>query len=286
VKRTDATALRAAGLRPKKSLGQNFLEDPRVLGRIVDLCQLPPGAPPVVEVGAGLGALTAALAGRGAHVVALERDRELCPLLRARFAETPLVEVVEGDALAADLRALHQRLGPLTLCGNIPYNLTSPLLAWALGARETWVRTVFMVQREVADRLVSPPGGEAYGALTVSVGAWLTAQRALLVSAGAFHPPPKVGSAVVVLQPRATVAPGVDSPAFSAVVRATFSRRRKTLRNGLKLLVPDPDRVLDEAGVDGSLRPEVLGVAEFGRLALALEKASPVPGGAMAPAHA
>ena len=198
-------------------------------------------------------------------------------MLRARFGACPHVEVVEGDALLVDLHALRARLGPLTLCGNIPYNLTSPLLAWALRARQTWTRMVFMVQREVADRLVCLPGNKTYGALTITVGAWLHVERALVVPPGAFHPPPKVGSAVVVLRPRESVAPGVDSPAFNAVVRAAFCARRKTLRNGIKGLCPDVDRVLRDADVDGTLRPEVLDIPAFGRLAVALAAGGATP---------
>ena len=180
--------------RPKRRLGQHFLTDPRILGRIADALDAGP-ADTVLEIGPGPGGLTAQLAARAGRLVAIEKDRDLVPGLVRRF---PGATIVEGDALEVDWHAL---AGPRFLvAGNIPYNITSPLIDKALEPPPP-ARIVFLVQKEVADRLTSGAGTRAYGALSVGVQAVARAERLFTVPAGAFHPRPKVDSAVVRLVP-------------------------------------------------------------------------------------
>lgn len=262
----NAHLLRDAGLKAKKSFGQNFLEDAAILGRIKDACALRPGTA-AVEIGAGLGALTAVLAETGAHIYAVERDRDLCPLLRQRFANAPNVTILEANAMTLDLAPLAARHGPLTLCGNLPYHLTSPLIFGALDQLPHWTRLVVMVQREVAHRMSADPGSRTFGLLTVLLGGRLSMGHLFDVPPHAFHPAPKVHSAVVRLTPRPTPLPGAELPAYAAVARASFSARRKTLRNTLRLLGLNTDALCAAAGVDPGARAETLSLLQFGRLA-------------------
>ena len=253
--------------RPKKRLGQHFLPDPRLLARIADTL----GATrddTVLEIGPGRGALTAALLERAGHVRAIELDRELAPLLRARWADEPRFALVEGDVLAQDLGALAG--GPYLLAGNVPYNITTPILFHAM-RRPRPLRAVYLVQREVADRIVAAPGSDDYGALSVNVQALATAEFCFGVPARAFTPPPKVESAVVRITPRAdpVVAADEEEP-FRLLVQGAFGLRRKQLRRVVRTLwtldAPAADAILARAGLDGDARPEVLGPADFARL--------------------
>ena len=254
--------------RAKRRLGQHFLTDPRLLGRIADAL----GAGPtdtVLEIGPGPGGLTAALAERAGRLVAIEKDRDLVPALRARF---PSATIVEGDALEADWAAL---AGPGALvAGNIPYNITSPLIDKALDPPRP-ARIVFLVQKEVADRVVAPAGQSAYGALSVGVQSVAAAERLFTVPAGAFHPRPKVDSAVLRLTPLATplVAPA-EQGGFRRLVVGLFGFRRKQLVRGLRELTgwtPDPVlAVLARVGIPPAARPEVVDPATFAALYRAL----------------
>jgi 16S rRNA (adenine1518-N6/adenine1519-N6)-dimethyltransferase len=273
--RRSSQLLKARGLRPKKSFGQNFLDDPHILGRIADLCQIRDGTRVVVEIGAGLGSLTAALASAGARVVAIERDRDLVPLLRARFQDVPAVEVLETNALTMDFEALHRCHGTLVVCGNLPYHLTSPLIFRALDHLHTWRRLVVMVQQEVAERMAAEAGSRTYGLISVMLAGRVHVERAMDVPAGAFHPPPKVKSSVVVMVPRTQPLAGSDLPEFRAVARAAFSGRRKTLRNSLKALLGQPERFLASAGINPQARAETLSGGDFGRLARVVHELQP-----------
>ncbi len=266
-------AFRARGLSPKKSFGQNFLVDTNVSMRIADLAASGGGGT-VVEIGAGLGALTEPLLARAARVLAIERDRDLCPILREAFADAIAqgkLEIIEADAKSADLGALlASGARPRCLAGNLPYQLTGPLLEIATSLAGAIDRAVFMVQSEVADRLVAAPASEAYGALTVFASAAFEITRALKVSRGAFHPRPGVDSAVVVLTPRHPPR-AEETAAFRAAVRAAFSQRRKTLRNAWSKL-GSSDQVASRAaaaGIDLGRRGETLSVEEFARFASA-----------------
>jgi 16S rRNA (adenine1518-N6/adenine1519-N6)-dimethyltransferase len=267
-------AFRERGLSAKKSFGQNFLVDRGLARQIAELSAYEEGGT-VVEVGAGLGALTEPLLDRAARVVAIERDRDLCPILREAFAG-PIADgklmVREADAKQIDLGA-ELRLGPppRVLAGNLPYQLTGPLLERATSLAPSIDRAVFMVQAEVAARLVAQPAAEAYGALTVFVAAAFQVSRAITVGSGVFHPRPGVDSAVVVLLPHRPPR-AEETAAFRAAVRAAFAQRRKTLRNAWRALGA-PAAVAASAGaagVDLDRRGETLSVEEFARFASAL----------------
>lgn len=272
-------ALRDAGLTPKKSFGQNFLVAVDVLEAIGAAC-VPDGEVGracVVEIGAGTGALTQVLLGRAAHLSAIERDRDLVPLLRARFAsaiEGGTLVVVEGDAQAFDLRAaLAPYPSPRVLCGNLPYQLTGKLLEAATHAHDVVDRACFLVQLEVADRLAARPSTKDYGALSVFVQAAFAVRRVRVVPPGAFHPPPEVTSAVVVLD-RHALARAEETETFRWLVRAAFGQRRKTLRNAWSRHPRGREAVAaaaEIAAVSLDARGETLEVEAFARVAAALD---------------
>jgi 16S rRNA (adenine1518-N6/adenine1519-N6)-dimethyltransferase len=248
--------LRRHGLRPKKEWGQNFLGDARVLADLARLARAAPGDV-IVELGAGLGHLTQALAATGARVVAVERDRELAPVLRE---ELPGVEVVEADAATYDLGGFGRRV---IVCGNLPYHLSSPILFHLLDQRAAVKRAVLLLQREVAERIAAPPGGRDYGLLSVLVQHVADAEIALDVPRHLFTPPPDVESCALALEfldaPRFEVH---DERRFRALVKAAFGQRRKTLWNALKNF-PGGREALKRAGIDPQRRAETLSVEEF-----------------------
>ncbi|HZF56244.1 MAG TPA: 16S rRNA (adenine(1518)-N(6)/adenine(1519)-N(6))-dimethyltransferase RsmA [Polyangiaceae bacterium] len=278
--------LRARGLSPKKRFGQNFLTDPRTCEGIAaaaaglpSLSSKATGAPPspegtVLEIGAGLGALTRPLCERAAHVIAIERDRDLVPILREQLAQ-PIaegrLELVEADATQVDwTAALAPWPKPHGVAGNLPYLLTGMLLEQATHAASAIDRAVFMVQLEVAERLAARPGSESYGALSVFVQAAFDVRRIFTVRAGSFYPRPEVDSAVVLLVPHRPRR-AEETKAFSAAVRAAFGARRKTLRNAWKGLYGWSREELtaraEEAGISLDARGETLSVEEFARMA-------------------
>ncbi len=266
------------GLRPKKSWGQNFLSDRRAAERIVQAAQLDP-SDVVVEIGAGLGALTRGLAAAvpAGRVVAVERDPDLVGVLRAELGDHPGVEVTLADALTFDLAGAAARAGrPLVVVGNLPYQITTPLLFHVLEAAASGAaiaRAVFMVQREVAERITAPPGGKIYGRLSVMVQQLAEVSLLFHVGAGSFLPPPTVASTVFRLVPRAQPRAPMQSPAvFAEVVRAAFGGRRKMLRRALEpsFGAPRLQAALRAAGVDGTRRGEELSIEDLAALANAL----------------
>ena len=265
--------LRARGLRPKKSFGQNFLVDRRIAAAIAEAATTPAGGV-VLELGAGLGALTRPLLDRAARVVAVERDRDLVPILSAELEaerNAGRLEILEADAAQLDwLAALAAGPAPRVVAGNLPYQITGRLLERATQLAREIDRAVFMVQSEVADRLVAPAGGDAYGALSVFAQAAFSIRKLLTARAGAFHPRPDVDSAVVVLEPHATPR-AVETDRFRQAVRAAFEMRRKTLRNAWKGLYgwsrDDLERAAAQAGISLDARGETLSVEQFARLA-------------------
>lgn len=256
---------------PRKRFGQHFLRDRAVLERIADALA-PTGAETVVEIGPGRGALTDVLAPRARRLVAVEIDRDLAAHLRARYAADPHVEIVEADVLQVPLGDL---AGPdYVLAGNVPYYITTPILFHALAPPRP-ARAVYLVQREVADRLTAAPGGKQYGALGVNVQAVARVELIARVPPGAFQPPPRVESAVVRVTPRPdpVVAPE-EEVRFRRFVQAAFALRRKQLRRVVRTVagldVEGAERALAAAGVDPDARPETLSAAEFAALVRAL----------------
>jgi len=244
-------------LRPKKSLGQHFLSDPGILRKIVEGAGVTPGER-VLEIGPGPGGLTRALLAAGARVWAVEADPRMVAHLEALVL--PGLRVRQGDALTEDYEALAAEAGgPFRLVANLPYNISGPLLARLLRQRRAFTSLTVMLQREVGERLRAPPGTRQGGSLSVLAQCFCRVAPVLRVAPGSFHPPPKVESLVLRLDPRAELeAPLRDEDALWQVVRAGFGQRRKMLRNGLRALAPDPAPWLDRAGLTGRERPEEL----------------------------
>jgi 16S rRNA (adenine1518-N6/adenine1519-N6)-dimethyltransferase len=260
----DAPRGRGAFPPTRKSLGQHFLSDRRILGRIADALHLK-GGETVLEIGPGRGALTDILAERAGRLIAIEYDRALAELLRQRYAKRGNVLVAEADVLEVSLGEL--AAGPYVLVGNVPYYITTPILFHALTPPRA-DKAVYLVQREVADRLVAEPGTREYGALTVNVAAVARAEMLFRVPAGAFSPPPKVESAVVRITPLPTpLAASDEERALRTLVQNAFGMRRKQMRRVLRSLwsldADTAERRLATAGIDPEVRPETLTPAQF-----------------------
>jgi len=250
--------------RPRKRFGQHFLVDRTYIGRIIDAVQ-PQADNLMVEIGPGLGAITEPLSQRVRHLHAVEIDRDVARELTHRFT-AERVTVHQADALDFDFGALGTGL---RVVGNLPYNISSPLLFWVATASTGLIDCHFMLQKEVVDRMAAAPGSKAYGRLTVMLQALCTVEPLFDVPPGAFHPPPKVDSAVVRLVPLARERIAVREPgALDRVVRAAFSQRRKTLHNALKNVADDA--MLRAAGIDPGARAEDVGVAQYIALANAV----------------
>lgn len=260
--------LEAHGLSPSRALGQNFVADPNTVRRIARLAGVGPGDD-AIEIGAGLGSLTLALAERGARVTAVELDRHLLPVLRA-VAEPRGVEVIEGDAMALDWSALLAGRR-VRLVANLPYNIATPLVADLLDEVPQIESMLVMVQREVGERLAADVGDEAYGAVSVKVRYWARSAVVGLVPPTVFVPRPKVDSALVRIERHAggpLVDPAIVGPdQLFALVRTGFGQRRKMLRRSLAGIVEPA--VFERAAVRPESRPEELDVAAWGRLAAA-----------------
>lgn len=267
---SPSTLLRRHRLHAKKAWGQNFLSDRFVQESIADLVDPQPGET-IVELGAGLGHLTSHLVGRGAKVIAVERDRDLAPILRSELGEKhPELEVVEADAARFDFTAVAKAAGGrIKVCGNLPYHLGSPILFQVMDHRSSVSRLVIMLQLEVIQRIVSKPDTSNYGILSVLLQQVSEVRLALNVPRGAFVPPPAVESAVMVAEMRDTpLAPMNDEMQFRRIVKAAFQQRRKTLSNALHGIAPKDELrdAFEQAGIDPMRRGETLTVAEFAAL--------------------
>lgn len=254
-----------------KKFGQHFLTDASVLQSIADAIA-PTGSDTVLEIGPGRGALTDLLVPRAGRIVAVELDRALAAQLVERYRGQPKVQIVQEDILESDVRALVG--GDYILAGNVPYYITTPIIFKSLEPPVSR-RSVFLVQREVADRIAAKANDSAYGALSVNVAATSEVEIVRTVAAGSFSPPPKVESAVIRLRPRDE--PLIERalvPAFRAFVQAAFGQRRKQIQRVLRsvrgLSVEEVTGVLDSCGVDPTARPETLPPEKFVELFRAL----------------
>ncbi|ABS64947.1 dimethyladenosine transferase [Parvibaculum lavamentivorans DS-1] len=259
------------GLAPQKSLGQNFLLDLNLTGRIARAAGVLDGYD-VVEVGPGPGGLTRALLDNGARrVIAIERDRRCIAALEEISAAYPgRLVIVEGDALEVDMKSLVT--SPARIVANLPYNVGTPLLVGWLQTEPwpAWFDSLtLMFQREVAERIVAQPGGKAYGRLAVLAQWRAKAQILFDVDRRAFTPPPSVTSSVVELIPRAVPLAEANPRVLEAVVAAAFGQRRKMLRSSLRTLTPHSLPLLEKAGIDPTQRAEELSVEQFCALARA-----------------
>ena len=247
--------------RARKRFGQHFLTDPGVVQAIIN--EISPAAEQtIIEIGPGPGAITRPLAARAGHLHVIELDRDLAAALRAEFQEASNVTVHEADALKFDFSTLGENL---RIVGNLPYNISTPLLFHLLGFRDRISDMHFMLQKEVVDRVAAQPGSKAYGRLGIMLGCHLDIEALFDVERTAFDPPPKVTSAVVRLTPQQHPMPIADEALLSRMVAEAFSKRRKTLRNALKAHASEDE--LLAAGIDPGKRPEQVSVAAWIALA-------------------
>jgi len=249
-------------IRVRKRFGQHFLHDAGILQRIAAAIDPRPGDH-LVEIGPGTGALTERLLERISPIDALEIDRDLAAGLRARWPAA--LHLHQGDALKYDFGQLAAlRGGKLRVAGNLPYNISTPLLFHLLAHRDHLIDITVMLQKEVIDRMAAQPGDDAYGRLTVMLAPWVAIEKLFDVGPGAFRPPPRVWSAVA----RLTVLPAprfAVPEAFPKLVAQAFSQRRKTLRNSVRTMLDA--QTIAAAGIDPAARPETLSAQQFATLA-------------------
>lgn len=254
-------------VRPKKALGQHFLTDMHVAERIAATLDAYRGTP-VMEVGPGMGVLTRLLIERGHDVTVAELDTESISYLRSELPELPHERIIEADFLRLDLDSAMPGAGPFCVIGNYPYNISSQIFFHILDYRDRVACCSGMLQKEVAERLAAPPGTKARGILSVLLQAWYTVEYLFTVPPGVFNPPPKVNSGVVRLVRNDVTTLGCDEALFKTVVKTAFGQRRKTLRNSLRPLLPQPPEALAPLL---ALRPEQLSVEQFVDLANIIE---------------
>lgn len=250
--------------RPRKRFGQHFLHDQQVIDRLVRAIGPQPGER-LMEIGPGEGVLTRPMLAEGGRVVAVELDRDLAATLAERLGRPEHLEIVQADILEVDVADLAGRQ-PLRVVGNLPYNISTPILFHLFEHLDALGEMVFMLQKEVVDRLVAGPDSKDYGRLSVMAAFFCDREWLFDVPASAFRPPPRVTSAIVRLRPRRLDAARLALlPALQQVVRLAFGQRRKTLRNSLRTLLDES--AIKAAGIDPGLRAERLELEEFLRLA-------------------
>ncbi|MGH7889589.1 MAG: 16S rRNA (adenine(1518)-N(6)/adenine(1519)-N(6))-dimethyltransferase RsmA [Thermodesulfobacteriota bacterium] len=252
---------------PKKRLGQNFLRSADVLERIGEIAGISMDDE-VLEIGAGLGALTLFLGTRTSRVIAIEKDKSLIEELKRKVSNLRNVEIIPNDALRIEFGEFY-RERKIKVVSNLPYSISSPILIKLVEERELFSLLVLMVQREVGERIAASPGSRAYGSISVIVQTYMEVSIELHVPPDAFWPRPKVDSVVIKLAPLPIPRiPMLDGKLFRSIVRAAFSSRRKTLSNSLRSLLSKEqvEELLQLSGIDGRRRAETLSVEEFGRL--------------------
>lgn len=269
-RKTIGELLERGGLSPRRDLGQNFVTDANTVRRIARLAEIGPGDR-VVEVGAGLGSLTLALAETGAEILAMEVDRGMVPLLREIAAPHKNVTVVEADAMRTDWHQLLDKSHRWILVANLPYNVATPLICDLLDDVPQIDRMLVMVQREAAERFCAAPRTPQYGAVTVKISYWASARIAGIVPASVFVPQPKVESALADIRRRPRPATDAPSDDLFPLVRIAFGQRRKMLRRSLADAVSPS--MFEAAEIDATRRPEELDVIEWGRLAISWRSA-------------
>lgn len=279
--RTVRQIMTMFGLSFRKEFGQNFLTDPEVIDAIADAC-FPTENCTVLEIGPGIGTLTRSLAKRYKRVIALEIDRSLIPVLRYTLEDCPNVTVVNADVMQTDLSALLAdafAAGPVAVCANLPYYITTPILMKLLESRLPFDGITVMVQAEVADRLCAQAGGKAYGAITAVLNYYGRAEELLFVPADRFVPAPKVDSKVIrIALWREKPCKPQDEALLFRTIKAAFGQRRKTLANALATGYPELGKervtaILSDMGLAGDIRGERLSVSDFTALSDRIGKA-------------
>ncbi len=268
--------LRKYGLSPRKRLGQHFLVDPNILNKVIRTAQV--GKEDVVlEVGAGPGGMTLALAREVKKVIAVEIDPRLVEILKEKVSGCQNVDVVKSDILKVDFKRFLKKEGhPVKVVANLPYQISTPLLFRFIESKEVFSTLTLMLQKEVAERVVAPPGKKEYGPLSIFVQLFLDVSTRFFIKPSAFFPPPKVESAVVHMTwKKKPMIQKDDEEWFRRVVRACFGYRRKTLINALKhseLPLPESaESKIEKIGIDPRRRPETLTIEELANLAEALK---------------
>ncbi len=251
--------------RARKRFGQNFLHDQYVIGRIISSIHPQPDDC-LVEIGPGMGALTGPILDATGKLHVVELDRDLIPVLRTQFFNFPDFHIHEGDALKFDFSTIPPEGEQLRIVGNLPYNISTPLIFHLLSHHRLVKDMHFMLQKEVVERLAAEPGTSDYGRLSIMAQYYCRVEPLFIVGPGSFNPPPKVDSAIVRLVPHQTLpCPAKNTAVLERVVREAFHMRRKTIRNNLKNLI-DPV-ILESIGIDIGLRPERLTLADYVKIA-------------------
>jgi len=252
--------------RPRKRFGQHFLTDPGVTAAIISAIS-PSASDVIVEIGPGQGAITRSLADRAGVLHAIELDRDLAARLRREFGSTTNITIHQADALRFDFASLGNAL---RIVGNLPYNISTPLLFHLLNYRDHIVDMYFMLQKEVVDRMAASPGNKTYGRLSIMLGCHFQIDALFDVDRLAFDPPPDVTSAVVRLAPLPAGTFVIENEErFAALVAQAFSQRRKTIRNSLRQIADES--LLESLGIDPGLRAEAISIADYVRLSNTLE---------------
>jgi 16S rRNA (adenine1518-N6/adenine1519-N6)-dimethyltransferase len=265
------TLLKAWNLKAHKALGQNFLKEPTICRQIVSLAKIDE-TETVLEIGAGLGAMTVELAVKARQVIAVEKDRQLVPLLRAELLARRMqnVQLLQQDILSLEWEPLvRSQDKSLVVMGNLPYNISSQIIVMLIRERQYVDRAILMFQKELADRLVAGPGSKTYGRLSVMLQYYADLVRLRTIPANMFYPKPKVDSALLGIQFKLKIDPlATDEKLLARVVQAAFGQRRKTMRNALSagllpLDAPAAEAVLNASRIDPRRRAETLSVEEF-----------------------
>lgn len=253
------------GHRARKRFGQNFLHDPQVIQNIIQSIA-PEQGQLIAEIGPGLGALTESLANSGCQLKLIELDRDLIAKLETHYTNADNVEIHPGDALKFDFFSLSNTPHSLRLVGNLPYNISTPLIFHLIDHVEIIQDMHFMLQKEVVERLAAKPGNKSFGRLSVMVQYFCEVENLFTVGPGAFNPAPKVDSAIVRLQPRKTkTLEAKDVKKLEMLVKKAFTQRRKTLRNNLKTLLSSEQ--IESLNIDPGARPETLSTDQYVTLA-------------------
>jgi 16S rRNA (adenine1518-N6/adenine1519-N6)-dimethyltransferase len=266
--------LEAYGLIPRKGWGQHFLTDPNILNKVIRTAELEEGDV-VLEVGAGLGEMTLAMARQIRKVIAVEIDPKLVEILRKKASSFSNVEIVKGDVLKINFSQLYNREGKrLKVVANLPYKISTPLLFRFVESRDVLSTLTLMLQREVAERMVASPGGKEYGPLSVFIQSFSDLSVCFFIKPAAFFPPPKVESAVIQMVWKERAVVGSEEAWFKKVVRGCFGYRRKRLINALRYsdipLPADLEQRMKKIGIDPQRRPGTLTIQELARLAEAI----------------
>jgi 16S rRNA (adenine1518-N6/adenine1519-N6)-dimethyltransferase len=268
--------LKEYGLIPKKKWGQHFLIDRNILNKIIQTANIRE-EDVVLEIGPGLGEMTAGLSKKAKKVIAVEIDSQLVEILKNKMKDYPNVEVIKGDILKLEFnKLLHQEKAPVIVVANLPYQISTPLLFRFSESKEAFSTFTLMLQREVAERLTAPPGRKEYGSLSVLTQSLFELSIRFFIKPSAFFPPPKVDSALVhMVWKEEPMIETNDEEWFKRVVKACFGYRRKTLVNALKhsgLTLPESiESKMKEIGIDPRRRPETLSIQEFAKLASSLK---------------